>query len=60
MAAVTCGTQVGLICDGQMNPWLMIFGWTEDAGKARCAALEKQEKDHSKLHKDRDTIICND
>lgn len=59
IAVVMCGTQVELICDGQMNPWLTIFGWTEDAGKAKYAALEKQERGHSKLHKDNDTIICN-
>lgn len=59
IAVVMCGTQVELICDGQMNPWLTIFGWPEDAGKARYAALEKQERGHSKLHKDNDTIIFN-
>lgn len=42
-----------------MNPRLITSGWTEDAGKARCAALEKQEN-RSELHEDNDTITCND
>lgn len=36
--------KVDLICDGQMNPWLILLGWTEDAGKAKYEALEKREK----------------
>lgn len=60
VAAATSGTQVELISNGQMNLWLIIFGWTGGAGKARYAALEKQEKGHGKFHKDNDTIICND
>lgn len=43
-----------------MNPWLIIFGSTEDAGKARYAALEKQVKDYSKLHKNNDIITYDD
>lgn len=36
-------SKVDLICDGQMNPWLILLGWTEDDGKAKYEALEKQE-----------------